>query len=314
MNSNNLELISVIIPTYKRNDSLNRAIKSVINQTYKNIEIIVVDDNANFHEFRKKTREIVSQYDNVKLIENEKNLGGGLSRNVGIDNSKGNFVAFLDDDDEFLPEKIEKQYSLLKKLNDEKVAIVYCYANMIRTDRTSYSWLCDYEGSPIKENISCCIAATSWWLCNKKALLDVGGFEDISSRQDATLITKLLLKGYKIYRVPEILLNYYWHSGDGISKINLKSIDAEKKYMKIFNDNKNNMKKDDVNEINYIFYSRLAHIYLLLNMKSEAKYNYVEMRKIYKYRFKNLKILFGILFNKLYIYIANKKDIKRKGK
>ena len=93
--SNN-ELISVVIPTYKRNDTLVRAIESVYNQTYSNIEIIVVDDNANFPEVRQRNREILSEYKKVILVENSVNLGGGLSRNEGIKRSNGDYIAFLE--------------------------------------------------------------------------------------------------------------------------------------------------------------------------------------------------------------------------
>ena len=112
----NEELISVIIPTYKRIDTLERALDSVFNQTYTNIELIVVDDNAKFPETREKVEKIIEKYNGkIKLIKNKDNLGGGLSRNEGIKVASGKYIAFLDDDDEYYPEKLEKQYSLLKE-------------------------------------------------------------------------------------------------------------------------------------------------------------------------------------------------------
>lgn len=309
------ELVSVIIPTYKRNTTLERAIVSVEKQTYNNIEIIVVDDNAEFLNYREENKKIVAKHDNVIFIENKKNLGGGLSRNEGIKYAKGEFIAFLDDDDEYLPEKIEKQYELYKKLNNDNIAMIYCYANMIRVDNSSYLRKVDYEGVPLKENISDCIAATSWWFCPKNKLLEVGAFEDISSRQDASLILKFLLKGYEIYRVPEILLNYYWHDGtNGISKIDLKAIEAEKKYRDIFENNSSMLNEKEKQEIMYIFYSRLAGMYIRLRNIKSAFVEWKKMIKIHLISKKSIQVIFGIICNPLYIKISNYKEKKMKRK
>lgn len=101
-------LVSIIIPTYNRETYLDSTIQSVVNQTYKNIEIIVVDDGSKINYAEK----ICSKYSQCKYFYKE---NGGLSsaRNFGIKNAKGNFIAFLDDDDMFLPNKIEKQYQVL---------------------------------------------------------------------------------------------------------------------------------------------------------------------------------------------------------
>ena len=127
------ELVSVIIPTYKRYDVLSRAIDSALNQTYNNIEIIVIDDNKKESEFRKKTEETMKKYENnskVKYIKNEKNLGGAETRNVGVKNANGEFIAFLDDDDEFVNDKIEKQMKHYKKIESKKIGLIYCYTEI----------------------------------------------------------------------------------------------------------------------------------------------------------------------------------------
>ena len=110
--------VSVIIPTYKRSHFLQRAIDSVLNQTYKNLEIIVVDDNEPNSDFRKKTEMKMQKYaDNTKVvyIKNNKNLGGALARNEGIFNATGDYITFLDDDDIYLPQKIEVQLGYMLK-------------------------------------------------------------------------------------------------------------------------------------------------------------------------------------------------------
>ena len=107
------KLVSVIITTYRRSDKIERAIESVLNQTYKNIEIIIVDDNSNEPEERKKTKKIVKKYSEIKYIQNKENLGGALSRNVGIDNANGDFIAFLDDDDKYTEDKLKNNINVI---------------------------------------------------------------------------------------------------------------------------------------------------------------------------------------------------------
>jgi glycosyltransferase involved in cell wall biosynthesis len=105
------DLVSVIIPTYNRGQLVFRAIKSVLNQTYKNLEIIIVDDGST-----DDTEEIVKKFsdERIKYIRYPKNRGLSFARNTGIRNSKGDFVAFLDSDDEYIPEKIEKTLRVFK--------------------------------------------------------------------------------------------------------------------------------------------------------------------------------------------------------
>ena len=244
--------VSVVIPTYKRTTTLKRAIDSVLAQTYKDIEIIVVDDNSEFKDIREENRKLIKSYNNKKIlfIENQKNLGGGLSRNEGIKKASGDYIAFLDDDDEFLPQKIEKQLSFYKKNKNNNIAMVYCFAEMINVNGSSYIYNREINGNNIISHVNNCIAATSWWLCPKEKLLEVGCFEDISSRQDASLLLKFLLKGYEFYCIPEILLKYYWHdSNSGISKTNCKSVEAEKQYRNIFIANSESLTKNEIDNM-----------------------------------------------------------------
>jgi glycosyltransferase involved in cell wall biosynthesis len=104
-------MVSVIIPTFNRFELVNRTINSVLNQTYKDIEIIVINDCSNddrYDEFEKRT--------DIKYFKLEKRSGlPAIARNFGIKNSTGEWIAFLDDDDTWEPTKIEKQMSLTDK-------------------------------------------------------------------------------------------------------------------------------------------------------------------------------------------------------
>jgi len=108
--------VSVVIPTYKRYHILSRAINCILLQTYKDIEIIVVDDNNENDEFRKKTEILMEQYKNdsrIKYIKHSKNKNGATARNTGVKASDTDFIAFLDDDDLWSNKKIEKQIEYL---------------------------------------------------------------------------------------------------------------------------------------------------------------------------------------------------------
>ena len=117
-------MISIIIPTFNRATFIERAVKSVINQSYQDFEIIIIDDcsqdNTDFVIEKLKTK--YSQY-KIKYFKNNQNKGAQYTRNRGIKNAKGEWIAFLDSDDEFLPERIEKA---LKKAKEKNVQIVHC--------------------------------------------------------------------------------------------------------------------------------------------------------------------------------------------
>ena len=120
-------LVSVIIPTFKRSNFILRAIESVLNQTYENIEIIIVDDNEGDNEFSKLTKKILKRFiDNGEIVyvKHRTNKGISAARNTGIKKAKGDYIAFLDDDDEFLPKKIELQLDIFNK-SKNNVGLVY---------------------------------------------------------------------------------------------------------------------------------------------------------------------------------------------
>ena len=102
------DLVSVIITTYGGSKTLKRAINSILAQTYKNIEIIIVDDNDPNSLERKHTENIISNFDacTIKYIKHSKNLNGAVARNTGINASNGKYICFLDDDYFYLPNRV----------------------------------------------------------------------------------------------------------------------------------------------------------------------------------------------------------------
>lgn len=296
-----MEKVTVIIPTYNRGDMLEDAIKSVLNQTYKNIELIVVDDNANNIKERNKSREIIKKYKNIIYIENKKNLKG-LTRNVGIKASHGKYIAFLDDDDRFMPDKIEKQYKLMKEkeLIDDKVAMIYCYKKTYDSNgKIGYSRKIDAEGNCLYEHLLIEMENTSTYFFKKDILLKIGMFENVDAYQDSILLMKLLGSGYTIYRVPEYLLMFYYHYGNGITNWNKSYIDKTKVAIKWVKKYYYLLTKEQIERVNYCWSCVLIELYKTNNMKKEYLSEIKKVLKDNKFRKHTIKLL-------LYFFIIKK--------
>ncbi len=184
------ELISVIIPTYNREKTIVRAINSVLNQTYKDIEILVIDDCSTDN-----TEEIVRNLneDKITYIKHTRNKGGGGARNTGIRLAKTGYVAFLDSDDEWLPEKIEKQLEVFHQSNDN-LGLVYTGFQFIDEYGTIKKQTIPKERGDISLKIleGNCLGTTSTVLVRNKYLRGINGFdESLPSCQDWDLYIRL---------------------------------------------------------------------------------------------------------------------------
>ena len=115
-----MDLVSVIIPYYKKRNHVRETLVSVINQSYNDLEVIIIydDTNLNDFEFLQKIAKLDSR---IKIIKNDIQLGAGFSRNIGIERSNGKYIAFLDADDTWSQDKLKSQISFMKQ-NDLKVS------------------------------------------------------------------------------------------------------------------------------------------------------------------------------------------------
>lgn len=200
---------------------LKRAIDSVINQSYSNIEIIIVDDSPTDDVNRKEVENRIAtiQDNRVKYIRHECNKGACEARNTGIRNSNGRYIAFLDDDDEWLSNKLELQ---IMKFTDQQVGLVYCdsYSIYIKDNDIQHKhkranrvkgWVYD---KLIIENF---IGSTSFVLIKREVFGTCGLFNsDMKSAQDYEMWLRISKK-YKVDFVDTPLVNYYVHGGDRIS-------------------------------------------------------------------------------------------------
>lgn len=130
-------LVSVIIPTYKRLDTVMRAVKSVLDQTYESIECIVVNDNDPDDDYSMDLKKQFQRYTDdkrVRFLHQPVHKNGAAARNYGIEQAKGEFIAFLDDDDWWKKEKIEKQIKFLK-CQDKNCAAVSTLAQFYKNGK-----------------------------------------------------------------------------------------------------------------------------------------------------------------------------------
>lgn len=226
------ELVSVIITTYKREPEIViRAIQSVLSQTYNSIELILVDDSPSDYDKRNDLKETIAKIfaEKVKYIQHAENQGACAARNTGLEVAKGEFVAFLDDDDEWLPEKIEKQ---IRMFDDETIALVYCgqmvvddVAGTVTYPNKKYHSGYIYE-KLIFENF---IGSTSFPLIRKKHLLEIGGFDKLmKSAQDYDVWLRLSQK-YQVNFVSESLVKYHIHGGDRISSNHIARVSGQER-------------------------------------------------------------------------------------
>jgi len=197
-------LISIVIPTYKRPDSLKKAIDNVLKQKYTNWEIIVVDDNGLTSSPSIKSEQIVRKFDQniiIKYIKHDINRGACAARNTGILAARGRYVAFLDDDDAWEHNKLELQVS--KMLANDSAGFCFCDLNQINLVNGHKQLVkfgfndSDLFIQLLKKGTGIC---TSSLMVKKNLLLEVGLFDvNLPSYQDFDLLLKLSKVSKHIY-------------------------------------------------------------------------------------------------------------------
>jgi len=214
-----LPLISVVVPTYNRSELLGRAISSILGQTYRNLECIVVDDASG-----DDTEQVVSRFrekdPRVILLRHNENRHVSAARNAGIDQARGDFVAFLDDDDEWFPGKLEKQVTYFQGLS-KSVGMIYCWMDYYNEQGEKV-----LEHHPIyRGNIfphvldEQRIGGCPTLLVRKKIAKKIGGFdENLRRGNDGDFIRRVSLE-CEVDFVPEVLVRVHCgHAYDNITR------------------------------------------------------------------------------------------------
>lgn len=197
-------LVSVITPVYNVEKFIERTINSVLNQTYKNIEMILVDD-CSPDRSADIILEMARQYPQIRYYKLDKNSGAAVARNKAVELADGEYIAFLDSDDLWKPEKIEKEVALAKKRNAE---FVFTAIEMIDEDGNLVK-----PRRKVKEVIDYQFLMTNTMIATSSVLIDinkVGKFQMplIRSGQDYATWLMLLRNGRKAYGINEALTQY----------------------------------------------------------------------------------------------------------
>jgi len=201
-------LVSVIIPTYRRADKLTRAIESVLSQTYKFVELILVNDNAPDDMYTADLIKRVSSYESDSrfiLIMQEEHTNGAAARNVGIRKANGEYIAFLDDDDWWKAEKLEKQIHVIEKLPQDWGG-VSCKIERYNGERL-VAKLPEYRSGYVYKDILMLVSdfATGTLLLKHEALDSAGYFDEhLFRQQDLQLLVNFTYR-YKLMQVNEYL-------------------------------------------------------------------------------------------------------------
>lgn len=262
------DLVSIIIPTYKRPNYLGNAIDSALNQTYQNIEIIVVDDNDPQSKERIETEQVMFKYKEnkyVKYIKHIQNSNGSVARNTGILNSKGKYICFLDDDDEFKKDKVLKQVEKMESL-DNSWGACYVQFDRIKSGKLYDKGIENEEGYLMKSILlgQLYISSGSNIMVRRDVIDEVGGFNPkLKRKQDLYFLCKIAEK-YKIASIEtnQLIINKY----DGIKpKIDIESFKEMNDFYYIEFDNFISMLSDEdknkltqIKHLEYILYTILG--------------------------------------------------------
>ena len=215
--------ISVIVPTYERSNLLARALDSIFAQTWPNVEVVVVDDNVPGSQWEAQTLEILAPYrerPGFVYVKTEGQTGGGAARNLALRHCTGTYVAFLDDDDRYLPDKLEAQVRFMMEN-----ALDGCYQDVRWHD--SNDKLVEYRkmdyttdfttNGLLKAHILHSIAPTAIYMFRLDRLLETEGFGVVPSGQDFILMLRCIEHGMKLRYMPGAYVVQYLHEGKRIS-------------------------------------------------------------------------------------------------
>lgn len=272
--------VSVIIPTYNRALFLHDAITSVLKQTYQDFEILVIDDCS-----KDNTQEIVSSFHDkrIRYIRHEANKGEAGSRNTGIRNSNAEYVAFLDDDDEWLPEKLKLQVDLIKNSPPEVGGV---YTSYVQVDRTKkkilWQWIPKKRGNIYHDMfIKNYVGTPSTVILKRECFESVGLFdESLTYATDYDMWIRIS-KEFHFEYIDESLVKYCIHENRLSANLETRIIGIEtilKRYDQLF----------ALNSKSYCrYYSYLGILYYYYGNIKKSKEAFLKAIRLYPFDIRN---------------------------
>lgn len=228
-------LVSIVIATYQRKKRLSRALTSLVNQSYKNLEVIIVDDNAN-EEWNLSIKKIVENFKNknFRYIRNNENLGSAKSRNVGIKASNGQYITFLDDDDVYTTLKIERQLvKMIESKSDFSITDISIFDTSEKLiENRSRTCLENKDYLSLKlYHMKYHLTGTDSFMFTRKYLFEIGLFPPIDTGDEYYLMDSAIEKRGKFEYIPFSDIRAYVNSaGTGLSS-STKRLQGEKQLL-----------------------------------------------------------------------------------
>lgn len=259
----NEKLVSVNITTYKRAHLLSRCLDSVLSQTYENMEIVIVDDCSSDN-----TSEVVKEYQQkdsrIKYFKHEVNKGNAHARNTALENCTGYYVAFMDDDDEWIDkDKIKKQVEIFEN-SDEKLGIICSSARLFSDEKTYRDKIIEKPNNLVSHILSRNGIIYSPTVMTKRSIMrEVDGFDTKLPRGiDSDFYRMCIVKhGYDVCFMKDVTTGIHEYGGDRMTISNCNGI---KKHMlsQLYN-----LKKYSINYIYYpkSFFIRIKILLILIN-------------------------------------------------
>ena len=268
--------VSVIIPTYGIPLYLENAIKSVLNQTLKNIELFVVDDNDDKTDERKETEKLVSSFEDKRLhyLKHPHNMNGAVARNTGISKSSGKYIAFLDSDDEYKDERLQRCFDVMEKAHSS-VAGVYTGCEFRRSGKIYHTYTDVKAGNYLLDTLACTFkfCTGSNIFVRRTVANEINGFDSSFVRhQDYEFLVRIFEK-YALEAIPEVLVV---KNNENMNLPDVKKIiDIKKQYIKKFMPIINKLSSE---ERTYVFHSQ----YIQIAEAAQRTKNYMIANRFYR--------------------------------
>ena len=200
-----MDLVSVIIPYYRKRNFVKETLTSVVNQDYDNLEVLIIYDDINLNDFE-FLQKITKSDSRIKIIKNDAKLGAGFSRNIGIDKSNGKYIAFLDADDIWSLDKLKSQISFMKQ-NNYKISHTSYY--IIDDKKKIIGQRKARDLLSINDIIKSCDIGLSTVVLEKNIIVrNKIKFPNLKTKEDFVFWLMLLKKNYKFYAHDKYLTNW----------------------------------------------------------------------------------------------------------
>ncbi len=226
-------LVSVVIPTHNRANMITRAMESILHQTYDNWEMLVVDD-CSTDETPAKVKAYLNDQ-RIQYLRMEKRSGACAARNKGIENAKGEFITFLDSDDEYLPQKIELQVKCFQESQVPNVGVISCGREDYRNGVKYFEWIPKIKGNIVnnllqKDRVG---AGTPFLMTRRDILVKHNILFDpeMPAGQDWDFLIRVS-RHVAFDFVPQPLVRVYHHSDERIYTNDRAILAVEKQYNK----------------------------------------------------------------------------------